>query len=111
MMLEKWVDIAKEVGAISDSGQEHSSSDMASQAIEILLGKGLMRDAVHYYVAGKPGSELLRGVLWQLHPYSAMEECYAIFKNSKKLMEVSGRRPKRKEIGFMTSVILRLLQT
>ena len=31
-------------------------------------------------MAGGAGSELLRGVLWQLHPYSAMEECYRLFK-------------------------------
>ena len=80
MDLNNWVNIAKEVGAIDENDSEFSSSQMACEAIEILLGKNNLKEAVRYYVACKPGKELLRGVLWQLHPYSAMEECYRIFK-------------------------------
>jgi hypothetical protein len=85
MFLDNWSNIAKEVGAIDENGQEYSSSQMARKAIEILLGKDNLKEAVRYYVAHKSGSELLRGVLWQLHPYSAMEECYRIFKESNDL--------------------------
>ena len=80
MNLDKWESIAKEVGGIDEYGQENSSSDKAREAIEVLLGKDFLREAVRHYVAGGAGSELLRGVLWQLHSYSAMEECYSLFK-------------------------------
>ena len=80
MNLDNWETIAKQVGAIGKNGNESSSSDMALEAIEILLGEDNLRKAVHYYIEGNPGSELLRGVLWKLHPWSAMEECYQIFK-------------------------------
>ena len=39
MDLDNWVNIAKEVGAIGEDGYEFSSSQMAREAIEILLGK------------------------------------------------------------------------
>ena len=82
MNLDNWESIAKAVGGIDENGQETSSSDKARAAIEILLGPENIKEAVRYYVLHKPGSELLRGVLWQLHPYSAMEECFNIFKTS-----------------------------
>lgn len=87
MDLDNWVNIAKEVEAIGENGYQFSSSQKAREAIEILLGKDNLKEAVRYYVAHKPGSELLRSVLWQLHPYSAMEECYRIFKESSNLDE------------------------
>ena len=87
MDLDNWENIANEVGAIDENSDEFSSNKMACEAIEILLGKDNLREAVRYYVAHKPGSELLRSVLWQLHPYSAMEECYRIFKESEDIDE------------------------
>lgn len=81
MDLEGWKSIAKELGCLDDSGQESSSSEKAREAIEFLLGKDFMKEAVRYYIDGGAGSELLRGVLWQLHPYSAMQECYRIFRD------------------------------
>lgn len=80
MNLDNWERIAKEVGGIDEYGQESSSSGKAREAIEILLGKDFLKEAVRHYVSGNAGRELLRGVLWQLHPYSAMEECYRLFK-------------------------------
>ena len=87
MDLDNWENIAIELGAIGENGDECSSSTMAREAIEIILGKDNLKEAVRYYVAHKPGKELLREVLWQLHPYSAMEECYRIFKESNDLDE------------------------
>lgn len=80
MNMKNWEIIARELGCIDESGQESSSSNKAKEAIEILLDKDFLRNAVRYYVSYGAGRELLRGVLWQLHPYSAMEECYIIFK-------------------------------
>ena len=51
----------------------------ARQAIEILLGEEILRQAVDYYISAEPGSELARYVLWQIHPWSAMNHCYADF--------------------------------
>ncbi len=73
---DKWESIAKAVGGTDENGDESSSSDKSREAIEVLLGKDFIKEAVRYYVSGGAGSELLRGVLWQLHPYSVMEECY-----------------------------------
>ncbi len=81
MNLDNWQTIATAVGAIDENGNESSSSDMARKAIELLLNESELRKAVHYYIEGKPGSELLRGILWQIHPWSAMDECYQIFKS------------------------------
>ena len=73
-----WEALARQLGAFEDS--EIYSSDMAKQAIEILLGKETLLGAVDYYISGKPGSELARFVLWQLRPWSAMKYCYDIYK-------------------------------
>lgn len=82
MHLDNWPEIAKAVGSLDSSGQERSSSNMALQAIEMLIGEDKLREAVHYYLSRRQGGELLRAVLWQLHPYSAMQECYDVFRNS-----------------------------
>lgn len=88
MNLDNWINIAREVGAVDETGRESSSSEKSREAIEILLGKDNIRKAVRYYISGAPGSELMRGVLWQLHPRSAMEECYEIFVGSRSLDEI-----------------------
>ena len=80
MKLDDWETIAKNLGTIDDLGQESSSSEKAKKAIQILLGEEFLRDAVKYYIECRPGSELLRGVLWQIQPTVSMEECYRIFK-------------------------------
>ena len=87
MNLENWPDIAKLVGAIDDTGKESGSSDMARSAIEQVIGEDFMRSAVHYYIESKPGWELIRNVLWQIQPYSAMKECYKIFTESRSEVE------------------------
>lgn len=87
MNLGNWETMARSIGAVSEDGSESSSSRMALKAIESLLTEGFCRDAVHYYLSNKPGSELLRSVLWQIHPYSAMEECYKVFKDSESEQE------------------------
>jgi hypothetical protein len=58
---------------------------MAREAIELLLGEDAMREAVDYYVSFQPGSELARCVLWEIHPWSAMQRCYEIYRDGKDL--------------------------
>jgi len=79
--LDHWEEIAKSLGAISSSG-EIGSSHLANEALELILGKDNLQQAVHYYIQQKPGSELLRHLLWQIRPFSAMEECYKVFVTS-----------------------------
>jgi hypothetical protein len=74
-----WEELAKEVGAIKN-GQESGSNIFAQRAIELLIGPDNIREAVNYYINGGPGAELARCVIWQIHPISAMEYCYEIYK-------------------------------
>ena len=69
-----WEELAQELGTLRPDG-ESGGSDEARRAIELLLGEDRLRQAVDYYVAGRRGSELARHVLWQLHPWSAMQRC------------------------------------
>jgi hypothetical protein len=77
-----WAELARSLGTLGSNGQEHGSSAIASQAIEIIIGTANLRAAVDHYVALKPGAELARFVLWQFHPWSAMERCYEIYQTS-----------------------------
>lgn len=79
-----WEDLARSLGSLTESG-EASGTEMARQAIELMLGEAVMRDAVDHYVSGRPGSELARSVLWHIHPWSAMERCYEIFRHGESL--------------------------
>src|SRR5262245_34338481 len=73
-----WETLARTFGSLDENG-EHGSSTIAREAIEILIGKERLRDAVDYYVDCRPGYELARMVLWQIRPWCAMERCYEIF--------------------------------
>lgn len=75
-----WKTLAEQVGTLRDNGEVGDAS-YARQAIEILLGEEILRQAVDYYISGEPGSELVRYVLWQIHPWSAMNHCYHIYKS------------------------------
>lgn len=79
-----WEDLARTLGSLRDSG-ESSGTEMARQAIELMLGEDVMQEAVDHYISGQPGSELARAVLWHIQPWSAMERCYEIFRNGKNL--------------------------
>jgi len=74
-----WEQLAKNVGAIKE-GHESGSNTFAIEAIEQLIGEDNIREAVDYYIKGGPGAELARFVIWQIHPWSAMEYCYEIYK-------------------------------
>jgi hypothetical protein len=55
--------------------REATGSDAARRAMEMILGEAALRESVDYYVAHRPASELVRSVLWQLRPWSAMARC------------------------------------
>ncbi len=79
-----WEQLAKSVGAISEGG-ESGSNRFAWKAIENLIGEENIKEAVEHYIGGGPGSELARFVIWQIHPWSAMEYCYEIYKTDSDL--------------------------
>jgi hypothetical protein len=60
---------------------EASSSFAAKAAIVQIIGEQRLSAAVDYYVQQRAGSELARGVLWQIRPWSAMKRCYEIFRS------------------------------
>jgi HEAT repeat protein len=75
-----WEQLARQLGLLHPDG-ESSGSGAAQQALELLLGEDRLRAAVDYYISGGPGSELARNVLWMLHPWSAMQYCYEIYRS------------------------------
>jgi hypothetical protein len=81
-----WHALALDLGAITENGEKGSSA-LANRAVEILIGEDNLRQAVEYYVTFKPGSELARSVLWMLHPFSAMQHCYDIYKSDAPIQE------------------------
>lgn len=64
---------------------ERGGTDLACEAISILLGSGRLADAVDYYVSRQPGSELARSVLWLIRPWHAMLRCRELFASSSDL--------------------------
>ncbi len=75
-----WKSLAEEVGSLRDGG-EFGSREYAKRAIELLISEEQIREAVDYYISGVPGSELVRSIIWLIHPISAMEYCYEIYKS------------------------------
>jgi hypothetical protein len=76
-----WKQLAQQLGTLGPNS-ETGGTDVAQQAIAILLGEDELRATVDYYVCGGPGSELARSVLWLLRPWSAMRRCYEIYKSA-----------------------------
>lgn len=83
-----WKALALRLGALREGG-ESGGSNYAREALEVLLGEDNLREAVDYYVAGGPGGELARSVLWLIQPWAAMERCYDIYKSGR---DVGSRR-------------------
>ena len=76
-----WRGLAKTLGTVTPRGGGHSElggTKVAARALTLLLGDEALRDAVDFYVAGGPGSELARSVLWMLRPPVAMDRCREI---------------------------------
>lgn len=77
-----WTAIARTLGTLHENG-ESGGSTTAREAICMIIGPKHLRDAVDHYVSQKKGYELVRHVLWLLHPWCAMERCYEIYQNEK----------------------------
>lgn len=70
-----WSALADQLGCNSGCG-----SLCAKEALAEILGEEAVQEAVEHYISGKPGDELARFVLWQIHPWSGMQYCYRIYK-------------------------------
>lgn len=73
-----WEALARGLGAVRE-GSESGSGQLAREALCAVLGPEELRRAVDWYVAGDVGSELVRSVLWLLHPWEAMARCHEIW--------------------------------
>lgn len=77
-----WAELAREVGADPlKGGGSGSGDDVARRAIAFLLGEVTLRDAVDHSLAGGPGAEHARSVLWLLQPEAraARSRCLEIY--------------------------------
>jgi hypothetical protein len=81
-----WEKLAAELGFLTADG-ESGGSDQARHALELIIGEDALRASVDHYIAYHRGHELVRSVLWQLRPWSAMSYCYEIFKRPQKLAD------------------------
>jgi len=88
-----WPALASALGTLGGDGvtrSERGGTNVAREAIGILLGSARLSDAVDFYVSGQPGFELARSVLWLLRPWPAMLRCRELFASAQH--DVSVRR-------------------
>jgi len=62
--------------------RESGGTNIACNALVEIVGDTALRDAVDFYVSGRPGFEVARSVLWLLRPPVAMERCREIYRTS-----------------------------
>jgi hypothetical protein len=72
-----WDDLASAL-RLSASNAQGAGSDAARRALELVLGEKTLSAGVDYYAAKRPAYELVRSVLWLLHPWSAMARCHEL---------------------------------
>ena len=82
----EWEKLAGEFNVLKEDG-EQASNIIALQAIEKIIGEVNFHEAVEYYISRRPGGELVRHVLWQIRPWSAMKHCYDIYKSDRNIEE------------------------
>ena len=81
-----WQALASELSSLQfradGSRSEFGSRALALAAVERLVGAERLASAVDHYIAGRPGSELARSILWLLHPWACMLRCREVFDSS-----------------------------
>ncbi len=85
-----WEQLARTLGTVDPEegvaearvSTEHGSSILARRALEHVVDSADWVSAVDHYVARLSGSELVRSVLWLVHPWTAMQRCYQIVNTS-----------------------------
>ncbi len=81
-----WESLARQLGTLREDG-ESGGDKHARDALAAILGDSELIRAVRYYVAWRPGAELVRSVLALLRPRVAALECYRIFCDSEAIEE------------------------
>jgi hypothetical protein len=76
-----WSNLADDVEATRPSGESVGKKEVSKAIVLLMGGADEIRAAVHHYVEGRRGSELARGVLWQLRDQAGMDECIQIFRS------------------------------
>lgn len=76
-----WEALARSVGSLRQDapGAEAGGSAFARTALAMVLGVDELRRMVDWYVSFSPGFELVRSVLWLLHPWEAMDRCHELW--------------------------------
>jgi hypothetical protein len=78
-----WTALAEQLGVLRNGRDERVGTKDARRALETLIGEPAIRATVDDYIAGVPGSELARSVLWLLRPWPAMAYCYEIWQSAR----------------------------
>ena len=79
-----WKSLAHQLGASEENG-DIVGMKHAQRAVELLLGEENIREAVDYYISGKPGAELSRFVLMLIRPWPAMLYCHELYSSSREV--------------------------
>ncbi len=78
-----WEGLSRQLNLIGDGdSSEVGGTEAACRALELLLGRDAIRDSVDLCLSCQLGSGLARSVLWLLRPWSAMERCYQVYRES-----------------------------
>jgi hypothetical protein len=81
-----WTALATQLGALEygpkGERREHGGDGIARQALNAILGDEFWREAVDSWLAGTPGSEVIRSIIWLLNPPAAAARCYEIYKSN-----------------------------
>jgi len=81
-MIVNWVELATQLGSIGADGGEWCDTELASRALEALVGEENIRAAVNLVVSNDPGRLLAQYVLIRLRSPVAAEMAYAIYQTS-----------------------------
>ncbi len=77
-----WENLAHQIGSGDCGGDQ-----FAKEALANLLWEVELQAAVEHYLKSKPGSELIRSVLWLLRPKAAADYCYSIWRSDRPLKD------------------------
>jgi len=81
-MTVNWVELADQLGSIRDNGGEWCDTDLASRALQALVGEDNIRAAVNLVVSNDPGRLLAQYVLVRMQSPIAAEMAYDIYQTS-----------------------------
>ena len=84
-----WAELSRTLGIIPESGCA-CTSEHATVALELIIGRDQIQSAVDLCVTGGLGNELAQMVLRQLRSWPAMQRCYEIYSTTVDVEVMSG---------------------